>query len=175
MPLPQSNSPDASPVIPPHVCQHHSFSARPEPVSASRASGLGFLAQPSNLAVSWLTVANPACRLRSWAATLHQLLVHDFDSLFLPLCGPHLTPLATWSLESSLFALHSSEAPQGIDLSHSLFICTNSIHVATCTYNTQPRVCPHHIVNHSSQRGATIHLSSDAPVLTNMLRRCSER
>jgi hypothetical protein len=38
--------PDASPAIPPRVRQHQSFSARPDPVSARRASSLGFVAQP---------------------------------------------------------------------------------------------------------------------------------
>jgi hypothetical protein len=64
-------------------------------------------------------------------------------------------------------SVHSSEAPQGIDLSRSLFTCTNANHSGTCTCNTRPRVSPHHIVNHSSQPGATIHRSSDAPVLSS--------
>jgi hypothetical protein len=63
-------------------------------------------------------------------------------------------------------SLHSSEAPQSIDLSRLLFTCTNANQPATCTCNTQPRVSPHHIINHSSQLGATIHRSSDAPVLS---------
>jgi hypothetical protein len=61
-------------------------------------------------------------------------------------------------------SLHSSEASQGIDISRPLFTCTNANQAATCTCNTQPRVSPHHVVNHSSQPGATIHRSSD-PVL----------
>jgi hypothetical protein len=44
---------DASPMIPPCVPRHRSFSARPDPVSARRASGLGFVAQPSNPTVLW--------------------------------------------------------------------------------------------------------------------------
>jgi hypothetical protein len=40
--------PDASPAIPPRVRRHRSFSTRPDPVSARRASGLDFVAQPSN-------------------------------------------------------------------------------------------------------------------------------
>jgi hypothetical protein len=63
-------------------------------------------------------------------------------------------------------SLHSSEAPQGIDLSRPLFTCTNANQAATCTCNTRPRVSQHHVVNHSSQPGATIHQSSDALVLT---------
>jgi hypothetical protein len=61
--------------------------------------------------------------------------------------------------------LHSTEAPQGIDLSRPLFTCTNANQAATCTCNARPRVSPHHVVNHSSQPRATIHRSSDAPVL----------
>jgi hypothetical protein len=63
-------------------------------------------------------------------------------------------------------SLHSSEAPQGIDLSRPLFTSTNANQAATCTCNTRPRVSTHHVVNHSSQLGATIHRSSDAPVLS---------
>jgi hypothetical protein len=48
-------------------------------------------------------------------------------------------------------SLHSSEAPQGIDLSRSLFTCTNTNQAATYTYNTRPRVSPYHVVHHSSQ------------------------
>jgi hypothetical protein len=59
--------PDACPPL-------RSFLARPDPVSARRASGLGFVAQPSNPTVLWWTAANPAYRLRSWATTLHRLL-----------------------------------------------------------------------------------------------------
>jgi hypothetical protein len=91
--------------------------------------------------------------------------VDDFVLLFLPPCGPHLTPLATSS--QAYLSLHSSEAPQGIDLSHPLFTCTNANQAATCTCNTWPRVSPHYVVNHSSQPGAIIHRSSDAPVLND--------
>jgi hypothetical protein len=46
-----------------------------------------------------------------------------------------------------------------------LSTCTNTNQAATCTCNTRPRVSPHHVVNHSSQLGVTIHRSSDALVL----------
>jgi hypothetical protein len=69
-------------------------------------------------------------------------------------------------------SLHSSEAPQGIDLSCPLFTCTKANQVITCTCNTQPRVRLHHVVNHSSQPGATIHRSSDAPFLNLPLDEC---
>jgi hypothetical protein len=62
-------------------------------------------------------------------------------------------------------SLHSLDAPHGIDLSRLLFTCINVNQAATCTCNTRPRVSPHHVVNHSSQPRATIHQSSDAPVL----------
>jgi hypothetical protein len=62
-------------------------------------------------------------------------------------------------------SLHSSEALQGLDLSCPLFTCTNANQAATCTCNTRSRVNPHHVVNHSSQLGATIHRSSGALVL----------
>jgi hypothetical protein len=98
--------------------------------------------------------------------------VDDFVLLFLPPCDPHLTPLATWSLESGLLVSPLLEGPmalQGIDLSHPLFTCTNAKQAATSTCNTRPRVSPHHAVNHSSQLGATIHRPSDAPVLNNII------
>jgi hypothetical protein len=60
-------------MIPPCVRRHRSLSVRPDPVSTRRASGLGFVARPSNPMVLWWTTANPVCRLRSWVATLHQL------------------------------------------------------------------------------------------------------
>jgi hypothetical protein len=46
-----------------------------------------------------------------------------------------------------------------------LFTYTNANQATTYTCNTRPRVSPHHIVNHSSHQGATIHRSSDALVL----------
>jgi hypothetical protein len=69
-------------------------------------------------------------------------------------------------------SLHSSEAPRGIDLSRPLFTCTNANQATTCTCNTRPRVSPHHVVNTSSQLGATIHRFSDAPILNLPLDDC---
>jgi hypothetical protein len=91
--------------------------------------------------------------------------VHDFVLLFLPPCGPPLTPWPPGSSSQAYLSLHSSEALQGIDLSRPLFTCTNANQAATCTCNTRPRVNPHHVVNHSSQPRAIIHRSLDAPVL----------
>jgi hypothetical protein len=138
---------------------------RPDPVSTCRASGLGFVAQPINPTIFWWTAANPACRLRSWAATLHRLR-STTSSCFS--CHHEVRTWPRWPpgpSSQAYMSLHSSEAPQGIDLSRQLFTCTNTNQVATCTCNTQLRTSPHHIVNHSSQPGATIHRSSDAPVL----------
>jgi hypothetical protein len=68
---------------------------------------------------------------------LNQETVHDFISLFMPPCGPHLTPLATGSLERILLAVFST--PGGLtsnDLSRLFFTCTNTSQAATCTCNT---------------------------------------
>jgi hypothetical protein len=99
-------------------------------------------------------------------------LIDNFVLLFLPPCAPHLTPLATGPSSKAYLSIHSSEAPQGIDLSRQLFTCTNANQAATCTCNTRPRVSPHYVVNHSSQSGATIHRSSDALVLNLPLDEC---
>jgi hypothetical protein len=47
----RSRPPDAGPAIPPRVRRHRSFSVRTDPVPTRRASGLGLVAQPSNLTV----------------------------------------------------------------------------------------------------------------------------
>ena len=48
--------------------------------------------------------------------------------------------------------LNQRTTPQGSDLSHLLFTCTNANQAATYTCNTKPRVSPHNVVNHSSLR-----------------------
>jgi hypothetical protein len=67
---------------------------------------------------------------------LNQETVHDFILLFMPPCGPHLTPLFTGSLEPSLLVFSTPGGLTGDDLSHLFFIYTNSSHAATCTCNT---------------------------------------
>jgi hypothetical protein len=67
---------------------------------------------------------------------LNQETVHDFVPLFLPPCGPHLTPLATGSLEPSLLVFSTPGGLTGDDLSRLFFTCTNTIQDATCTCNT---------------------------------------
>jgi hypothetical protein len=67
---------------------------------------------------------------------LNQETVHDFILLFMPPCGPHLTPLATGSLERSLLVFSTPRGLTGDDLSHLFFTCTNTIQATTCTCNT---------------------------------------
>jgi hypothetical protein len=67
---------------------------------------------------------------------LYQKTVHDFILLFMPPCGPHLTPLATGFLERSLLVFSTPGGLTGNDLSRLFFTCTNTSQAATCTYNT---------------------------------------
>jgi hypothetical protein len=67
---------------------------------------------------------------------LNQETVHDFILLFLPPSGPHLTPLATGSLERSLLVFSTPGSLTSNDFSHLLFTCTNTSQAATCTCNT---------------------------------------
>jgi hypothetical protein len=62
--------------------------------------------------------------------------VHDFILLFMPPCGPHLTPLATGSLERSLLVFSTPGGLTGDDLSRLCFTCTNTNQAATCICNT---------------------------------------
>jgi hypothetical protein len=92
-------------------------------------------------------------------------LIKDFVLLFLPLCGPHLTPLATGSLESGLLVSPLLRVPAR----HRPFVPTLHLHQRKSSRNLHlqysAKINPHHVVNHSSQLGATIHRSSDAVVL----------
>jgi hypothetical protein len=67
---------------------------------------------------------------------LNQETVHDFILLFMPPCGPHLTLLATGSLERSLLVFSTHGGLTGDDLSRLFFTCTNTSQAATCTCNT---------------------------------------
>jgi hypothetical protein len=67
---------------------------------------------------------------------LYQETVHDLILLFMPPCGPHLTPLATGSLERSLLVFSTPGGLTGDDLSCLFFTCTNTSQAATCTCNT---------------------------------------
>jgi hypothetical protein len=57
----------------------------------------------------------------------------DFILLFLPPCGPHLTLLATGSLERSLLVFSTPGGLTSNDLLHLFFTCTNTNQAATCT------------------------------------------
>jgi hypothetical protein len=52
---------------------------------------------------------------------LYQETVHDFILLFMPPCSPHLTPLATGSLERSLLVFSTPGGLTGGDLSRLFF------------------------------------------------------
>jgi hypothetical protein len=67
---------------------------------------------------------------------LNQETVHDFILLFMPPCGPHMTLLATKSLERSLLVFSTLGGLTGDELSHLFFTCTNTSQAATCTCNT---------------------------------------
>jgi hypothetical protein len=57
---------------------------------------------------------------------LNQETVHDFILLFMPPCGPHLTSLATGSLERSLIVFSTPGGLTGDDLSRLFFTYTNT-------------------------------------------------
>jgi hypothetical protein len=67
---------------------------------------------------------------------LNEETVHDFIPLFFPPCGPHLTPLATESLERSLLVFSTPGGLTGDDLSPLFYTCTYTSQAATCTCNT---------------------------------------
>jgi hypothetical protein len=67
---------------------------------------------------------------------LDQETVHDFILLFMPPCGPHLTPLAIGSLERSLLVFSTLGGLTGDDLLRLFFTYTNTSQAATYTCNT---------------------------------------
>jgi hypothetical protein len=86
--------------------------------------------------VLWWTATNPACRLQLWAATLHRL---RSTTSFCFSCHHAACTWPRWPpgpSSQAYLSLHSSEAPQGIDLWRPLFTCTNANQAATCTCNT---------------------------------------
>jgi hypothetical protein len=89
-------------VIPPRARRHRSFLAQPDLVSVRRASGLGLVVQPSNLAGFVVNRRKPRMQTSVVSRYPAPTPVHNFVLLFLPPCGLHLTPLATRSLEPSL-------------------------------------------------------------------------
>jgi hypothetical protein len=67
---------------------------------------------------------------------LNHETVHNFILLSMPPHGPHLTPLATGSIERSLLVFSTPGGLTGDDHSRLFFTCTNTSQAATCTYNT---------------------------------------
>jgi hypothetical protein len=67
---------------------------------------------------------------------LYQETAHDFILLFMQTCGPHLTPLATGSLERSLIVFSRLGGLTDDDLSRLFFTYTNMSQAATCSCNT---------------------------------------
>jgi hypothetical protein len=117
-----------------------------------RFFSLGFVDQPRNQWFSGELPETPRTRCslrqsplmtrlpRSPGSTLvlrlYQETIHDFILLFMPPCSPHLTPLATGSLERSLLVFSTPEGLTGNDLSRLFFTCTNTSQAATCTCDT---------------------------------------
>jgi hypothetical protein len=64
---------------------------------------------------------------------LYQETIHDFILLFMPPYDPHLTPLATGSLERNLLVFSTPGGLTGNDLSRLFFTCTDTDQAATCT------------------------------------------
>jgi hypothetical protein len=64
---------------------------------------------------------------------LNQETVHDFILLFMPPCGPHLTPLATGSLKRSQLIFSTPAGLTGDDISRLFFTYTITSQAAACT------------------------------------------
>jgi hypothetical protein len=133
-----------------------------------RFSGLGFVDQPRNLVVSGEPPKTPRTRCslrqsplmtllpRSPGSTLvlrlNQESVHDFILLFMPPWGPHLTPLATGSLERSLLVF-STPAPTLVKPQPAPAILSQeSVHTTlSITHHTRKRPSTGHRTTHGPQ------------------------
>jgi hypothetical protein len=138
--------------IPVCVVAHRSdrSGAAAAPSSVLRSWLCGSTKEPSGFLVNHRKPRRTRCSLRqsplmTWlprnpgstlVLRLYQETVHDFILLFMPPCGPHLTPLATGSLERSLLVFSTPGGLTGDDLSRLFFTCTNTSQAATCTCNT---------------------------------------
>jgi hypothetical protein len=152
---------DTSHAIPTHVPRfedsrlRHRTLIRPAWSYCSTVSGSLVLALWINQGTQWfsgepLETPRTRCSLRqsplmtrlprspgsTLVLRLYQETVHDFILLFMPPCGPHLTPLATGSLERSLLVFCTPGGLTGDDLSRLFFTCTNTSQAATCTCST---------------------------------------
>jgi hypothetical protein len=131
-----------------HSSDRSGAAASPSSVLRSWLCGLtketsGFSGQPletprtrCNLRQSPLMTRLPRSPGSTLVFRLNQETIHDFILLFMPPCGPHLTPLATGSLERSLLVFSTPGGLTSDDLSRLFFICTNTSQAATCTCNT---------------------------------------
>jgi hypothetical protein len=124
-----------------HRSERCSSPVRPVPTSQTgqthRSDRSGTAAAPSSVLRSWLcgsTKKPSGFLVNHWKP--RELGVHDFILLFMAPCGPHLTPLATGSLERSLLVFSTPGGLTGDDLSRLFFTCTNTSQAATCTCNT---------------------------------------
>jgi hypothetical protein len=88
--------------------------------------------------MTWL-IRNPGSTL---VLRLNQEIVHDFVLLFLPPCGPHLTPLATASLEPGVLVLSTPAGLTDDNLLCLFFTCTNTSQAATYTQHCQSLIRP---------------------------------
>jgi hypothetical protein len=91
---------------------------------------------PCSLRQSPLMTWLPCSPGSTFVWRLNQETVHDFILPFLPPCGPHLTRLATGSLERSLLVFSTPGGITDDDLSCFFFTSTNTSQAATCTCNT---------------------------------------
>jgi hypothetical protein len=103
-----------------------SFSGEPPKTPQTRCS----------LCQSPLMTRLPRSPGSSLVLRLNQETVQDFILLFLPPCGPHLTPPATGSLERSLLVFSTLGGHTSNDLWRLFFTCTNASQAATSTCNT---------------------------------------
>jgi hypothetical protein len=96
---------------------------------------------------------------------LNQETVHDSVPLFLPPCGPHMTLLATGSLEPSLLVFSTTGGLTDDDLSRLFFTCTNTSQAATCTCNISQELVPTtlSITHHTRKRPSTSPRNTHGP------------
>jgi hypothetical protein len=88
---------------------------------------------------------------------LYQETIHDFILLFMPPCGPHLTPLATVSLERSLFVFSTPGGLTGDDLSRMFFTCPTRVkpQPAPSILSQEPVHTTLSITHHTGKRPST--------------------
>jgi hypothetical protein len=136
--------PDASHAIPPRVLRHEASQHARIPSPSCWALGLSFEAQTKKPSSDGFVgkPPNPACSVRPPAKHLTRppqctgSIVHDFVLLVSPPCGPHLVPLCTGSLESSLLVSPSPGGPSRLK--------TFRARSSPATTRTRPQPTPTH-------------------------------